>query len=231
MGRNKLPVVEVFKSIQGEGTYQGRFALFVRLGLCNLRCKFCDTTYALKPSKGWRNMLPDELAHELWQKYPDALPHLAITGGEPMLHENLIFELLKIVSNRVKTVEIETNGTILPKTLYKFSFITFNVSPKLSNSGEKKHKRIIEEALDFYSNLENVYFKFVIANESDIKEVIEIKDRFYIPQNRIFLMPMASTKRELLKNSKIVLNLAIRYGFNYSCRIQIEASGRRKRGI
>ncbi len=231
MGRDKLPVVEIFRSVQGEGPYQGRYALFLRLGLCNLRCKFCDTKYALHPTKRWRYVEPEELARELVQKYPDALSHLVITGGEPMLHENLIAKALKILLNRVKTLEIETNGTISPQILHKFSFVTFNVSPKLANSGEKKERRIVKEALEFYSNLKNAYFKFVIGDEKDIEEVLAIKEQFYIPGNKIYLMPMGKTKKDIRKNARVAFKLAITHGFNYSCRIQIEASGRAKHGI
>ncbi len=231
MGRDKLPVVEIFKSVQGEGPYQGRYALFLRLGLCNLKCKFCDTKYALTPGKNWRYVSPETLANELIRKYSDALFHFIITGGEPMLHEALIKELVGILLNRIRILEIETNGTIFPQFLHKFSFITFNVSPKLENSGEKAEKRIIKEVLELYSNLENAYFKFVISSEKDIEEVLAIKKQFYIPNNKIFLMPMGATKKEVRKNAQTAFKLAVKYGFNYSCRIQIEAGGRKKHGI
>ena len=231
MGRNKLPVVEIFSSIQGEGPYQGRAALFLRLGICNLRCSFCDTRYALFPSRKWKYLSPEELNALLLKKYAGKIKHLVITGGEPMLHEKLLFESLRTLFTRIDLLEIETNGTIIPEYFYRYSFVVFNVSPKLSNSQVPHKQRIIEPALEFYSNLPQSFFKFVIKDEHDIKEVLKIKEQFFIPSSKIFLMPLASTKKELRKNSPYVFKLAQKYGFNYSCRIQIDVFGGRKRGV
>jgi len=43
-----LQLAEIFYSVQGEGTWTGTPAVFVRLAGCNLACDFCDTDYALK---------------------------------------------------------------------------------------------------------------------------------------------------------------------------------------
>ena len=43
-----LQLAEIFYSIQGEGTWSGTPAVFVRLAGCNLACDFCDTDYSLK---------------------------------------------------------------------------------------------------------------------------------------------------------------------------------------
>ena len=42
---NFLKIQEIFYTIQGEGIYSGYPAVFVRLGGCNLACKFCDTDF------------------------------------------------------------------------------------------------------------------------------------------------------------------------------------------
>ena len=41
-----MKVNEIFKSIQGEGILMGLPTIFIRLTGCNLRCKWCDTTYS-----------------------------------------------------------------------------------------------------------------------------------------------------------------------------------------
>ncbi len=231
MGRNKLPVVEIFPSIQGEGPYQGRYGLFIRLGICNLRCSFCDTKYALFPSKKWKYMEPEEINKLLLTTYPDKLKHLILTGGEPMLHEKLLHEALKTLFGRIDLLEIETNGTIIPQYFHRYSFVIFNVSPKLSNSQVPYNQRIVEESLEFYSNLSQSYFKFVVKDHKDLEEVLMFKEKFFIPSNKIFLMPLASTKKELRRHSINVFKLAVKFGFNYSCRIQIDIFGGKKRGV
>ena len=46
-GTDKLKVVEIFDSIDGEGKRTGQPCTFIRLAGCNLRCSYCDTLYAL----------------------------------------------------------------------------------------------------------------------------------------------------------------------------------------
>ena len=43
-----LGLAEIFYSVQGEGTWTGTPAVFVRLAGCNLACTFCDTDYSLR---------------------------------------------------------------------------------------------------------------------------------------------------------------------------------------
>ncbi|HEY6020017.1 MAG TPA: 7-carboxy-7-deazaguanine synthase QueE, partial [Candidatus Paceibacterota bacterium] len=54
-------VKDIFYTIQGEGPYAGRPAVFVRLGGCNLRCAFCDTDF----SNGVKEMGPHEIADKI----------------------------------------------------------------------------------------------------------------------------------------------------------------------
>ena len=62
-----IKVCEIFASIQGESTYAGMPCVFIRLGGCNLRCNYCDTTYAairrpLHPGIDYIAKLSQELA-------------------------------------------------------------------------------------------------------------------------------------------------------------------------
>ena len=100
-----LNVVEIFKSIQGEGANVGRAAVFVRLGGCNLACWYCDTDWS-ESSK----MTVSEIRKEVnkltdTKEFPKSL--LIWTGGEPTIQ--LTDEILE--SFRDYTNCIETNGT------------------------------------------------------------------------------------------------------------------------
>ena len=55
---------EVFVSYQGEGAHVGRRHLFIRLAGCNLRCSYCDTSYALDPPARFRLYQRGEVAQE-----------------------------------------------------------------------------------------------------------------------------------------------------------------------
>jgi len=115
MKKQKLPIVEIFNSIQGEGANSGMYATFIRLAGCNLSCAFCDTDYEVKKEMTIRKIVD----------WPYMLKNVVITGGEPMIHDiRPLVDVLKFDHQ----VYIETNGTIhVP--FYPFdAWIT--VSPK-----------------------------------------------------------------------------------------------------
>ncbi|MGR3218631.1 MAG: radical SAM protein [Candidatus Anammoxibacter sp.] len=101
----KLKVNEIFRSIQGESTFTGLPCVFVRLSGCNLRCVYCDTTYAY--DKG--TVTEISAICETVENYEIDL--VCITGGEPLL-QNGTPTLAKILKAKGHTVLIETNGSV-----------------------------------------------------------------------------------------------------------------------
>ena len=99
-----LKVNEIFYSIQGESSFAGLPCVFVRLTGCNLRCSWCDTTYAY--DEGLEFSLEAILARI--RSYPCSL--VEITGGEPLL-QNDTSVLAKLLLNQGYTVLVETNGS------------------------------------------------------------------------------------------------------------------------
>lgn len=132
-------ITEIFKSIQGEGTRAGLPCIFVRLTGCNLRCIWCDTTYAFH---GGKKMSVDEVlarVDELARRPQGthassaAVPLVELTGGEPLLQEE-IYPLAEKLLASGYTVMIETSGERyvgkLPKEVIKI------VDVKCPDSGE-----------------------------------------------------------------------------------------------
>ena len=74
-----VDVCETFSSIQGESSFAGMPCFFIRLAGCNLRCRYCDTTYAYAPG---RDVSIRELTAEAEKS---GTPLVEITGGEPLL--------------------------------------------------------------------------------------------------------------------------------------------------
>lgn len=103
-----LWVQEVFYTLQGEGPFIGRPAVFVRLAGCNLACWFCDTEFE---SSTWRPELP-----ELLTAVEAAIPAgarcdlVVLTGGEPL--RQAVGPLLAALLDAGFRVQIETNGTL-----------------------------------------------------------------------------------------------------------------------
>ena len=101
------PINEIFYSIQGESSFVGQPCVFVRLSGCNLRCAWCDTTYAYHEHT---DMTLAEILDEV-DKYPCNL--VEITGGEPMCQGDATCMLMAELLKKNKTVLLETNGSIL----------------------------------------------------------------------------------------------------------------------
>jgi len=130
-----LNVVEIFKSIQGEGANAGRAAVFVRLTDCNMSCWYCDTDW----SKG-QNMTVDEVLSEV-KKLTNPVVHpnslLIWTGGEPTIQ--LTDEILEYFEDYCNC--IETNGTNpVPD---KIEYIS--CSPKVSSAVLRKNFSHVNE--------------------------------------------------------------------------------------
>ena len=100
-----LSVNEIFYSIQGESTYAGRPCVFVRLAGCDLRCTWCDTSYAF--SEGHK-MSIDEIVRQVGEY---GSPLVEVTGGEPLLQED-VYPLMERLLAGGRTVLLETGGQI-----------------------------------------------------------------------------------------------------------------------
>ena len=107
---NSLEVHSVFNTIQGEGPFTGRQAVFIRLAGCNLQCPACDTDYT---TDRW-NSTPFALL-QFVQEMHNAPGLVVITGGEPF-RQNIHF-LVQMLLAEGYTVQIETNGTLPPPTI------------------------------------------------------------------------------------------------------------------
>lgn len=114
-GKIKFKVNEIFKSIQGESSFAGLSCAFIRLSGCNLRCSYCDTTYAYKAG---RYMSIDEIV----SKTASLDTHIMeLTGGEPLWQtevRTLIDALVNLADGRVRKIE---PGTIKPRLLIETS--------------------------------------------------------------------------------------------------------------
>ena len=213
-----LRVAEMFgPTIQGEGRNAGRRTHFIRLSGCNLACSWCDTPFTwdwkgqngvaydkAKESSVW---LIDELTK--WC-IDNNVSNVVITGGEPLTQAGPLSVLLDELSYLGIYVEVETNGT-RPCPYEGHGHVQWNVSPKLSTSGNKRGLR--PKALATFPR--SAIFKFVITDPSDLDEILAL----HLPAEQVWLMPEGRTAREVNEKAPMVADLAIAHGFNFSHRI------------
>ena len=80
-GGKKLPLVEEFYTIQGEGYHTGKAAYFIRIGGCDVGCAWCDTKFSWNPSL--HPLVEAERIVENITGHPAAA--VVVTGGEPLM--------------------------------------------------------------------------------------------------------------------------------------------------
>jgi 7-carboxy-7-deazaguanine synthase len=100
-----LRITEIFLSLQGEANTVGRPTIFVRLTGCPLRCQYCDSEYAFS---GGTMMGLDTILGEVEEL---GVPHVTVTGGEPLAQPNAIALMQKLVDVG-KSVSLETSGAL-----------------------------------------------------------------------------------------------------------------------
>ena len=177
-----MKVNEIFKSIQGESSWQGYPCVFVRLSGCNLRCSWCDTKYAYENGN---EMSIDEIINTVGaglapaQTIDKATARVAptlieITGGEPLLQEEiyeLSEKLLDVGANgRSPILLVETNGSIPANRLDSRIIRIIDIKCPGSGMSGKMH----------WDNLKNLRptdeIKFVLSDKRDYdwaKDVIK----------------------------------------------------------
>ena len=151
-----LKLSEIFLSIQGESTYAGLPCIFIRLAGCNLRCKYCDTTYSYETKF---EKYSEDILKEIQQYKPIKL--VEITGGEPLIQSE-IYDLLTILYDNEYEILLETNGTI---NLEKIpDYVTKIVDVKCPGSGFEDS--FLTENFKHIS-LQKDEIKFVISDRQD----------------------------------------------------------------
>jgi len=150
-----MRVTEIFFSIQGEGTRAGRPCVFVRFTGCDLRCCYCDTTYAFT---GGRSMLREEILAEV-ARYPCRL--VLLTGGEPLLQPDLP-ELSRELLARGYEVTVETHGQ-RPLDALPAEVVSI-VDVKTPGSGEATTDLAYLDRLRSHDEV-----KFVVCSEADFR--------------------------------------------------------------
>lgn len=171
-----LPLVEIFETVEGEGTAAGYPTTFVRLFGCPLRCVWCDTKYSYPPYHAEMSLSIRDIVQRV---SANQARRVCLTGGEPLLYERQATLLLQELAKLPQMVDIhvETSGAIdLTPFLQEVqsSKVRYILDYKLFGSGEteKMHLPNVEK-LRVTDEL-----KFVIASRADFEQACQVLEEY-----------------------------------------------------
>ena len=239
-----LPILEVYRCVQSEGSRFGRPTIAIRTTGCTHRCYFgeggwCDSWYtSIHPEKGtfcFQDII------DIYDDNPQ-VKEMMITGGSPTMHTALMNELTMFASKRDIITTIETEGSHFLETPRRFDLVS--LSPKFSNSvpklgvktpgGKVTDERMIKQHNKFRLNHDAIkqtikyhhdyHYKPVWdGTEETLKEIEEFRVLHNIPKDKTFVMPAGDTREELIKMYPKVFEMVAEHGYNMTGRDHIIA--------
>ena len=235
----QLVVSEIFgPTVQGEGPSCGRRAAFVRLGLYNLDCPWCDTPYTWDwqgkngPPQSRADLVSMAPAEILAVIVPLDVDLVVITGGEPMLQRVGLGPLVTSLVRTGHRVEVETNGTILPNDLLLAVVDQWNVSPKLPHSGVDLDRAWKPEVLRELADTERAALKVVCKTPEDVDLVADLIAAHHLPFDRseVWVMPEGIDGSTIETHAQAIARTAIDHGYNLTTRLHVMVWGN-ERGV
>ncbi len=239
-----LPVLEVYRAVQSEGSRFGRPTIVIRTTGCTHRCYFgeggwCDSWYtSIHPEKG---IFKFQDIIDIYDENPQ-VKEMMLTGGSPTMHPVLINELTHFANERDIIITIETEGSAFVETDYPIGLIS--LSPKFSNSvpvvgavtpagrvvDEKfikihNRKRLnttaIKQMIEFHTDYH--YKPVWDGTPKNLEEIEAYRVELNIPKNKTWVMPAGDTREQLIKMYPLVFEMVAEHGYNMTGRDHIIA--------
>lgn len=174
-GGEKLPLVEDFYTIQGEGFHSGKAAYFIRLGGCDVGCAWCDAKDTWNP----RLYPPTPISEIVERAVACAAQSIVITGGEPLMYP--LDALTKMLAERGLAIFLETSGS--HPFSGKFDWVC--LSPK-------QKSKPLNEAYERADEL-----KVIIEKEEDLRWAEECAERV-AERCMLYLQPEWSVAEDIM---------------------------------
>ena len=239
-----LPILELYRCVQSEGSRFGRPTIAVRTTGCTHRCYFgeggwCDSWYtSIHPEKGTFTF------NDIIKIY-DENPHvkeMMLTGGSPTMHPALVNELTHFAHERDIIITIETEGSHFVETDYPINLLS--LSPKFSNSipvvgavtpggitvdqkfvnihnRKRMNTDAIRQMILFH---DDYHFKPVWdGTEGSLAEIEAYRVELNIPKDKTYIMPAGDTRETLIEMYPKVFDLCAEHGYNMTGRDHIIA--------
>ena len=239
-----LPVLEVYRCVQSEGSRFGRPTIAIRTTGCTHRCYFgeggwCDSWYtSIHPEKG---IFTFQDIINIYDENPQ-VKEMMLTGGSPTMHPALVNELTHFANERDIIITIETEGSHYIETDYPINLIS--LSPKFSNSvpvvgaitpggkvvDEKfvkihNRKRLnttaIKQMIEFHTDYH--YKPVWDGTPKNLEEIEAYRVELGIPKEKTYVMPAGDTRETLVEMYPLVFEMVAEHGYNMTGRDHIIA--------
>ena len=161
-----LKIASIFTTIDGEVTFGGPWCwtTFVRLGGCNLRCwrssGFCDAPHTLDLNFPYPERTPEQVFNKVCEM---GVERVTITGGEPLLQEEALYELMKLIRSEGFDATLETSGSLPIGRPDYFDSVIMDVKPPSTQMAKK----------NFVGNMARLrkcdYVKVVLEDKADFE--------------------------------------------------------------
>jgi organic radical activating enzyme len=222
-------VTRVISSVESSGSIEEVVQLTTSTGTfvaAGFVVKNCDTKYTWDWQNHDRQLetleLPvTDVAAGIRDRAGRTVQTVVVTGGEPLLQQQDLVELFGELRKYDFRIEIETSGTIEPVEELAKLVAQWNVSPKLSNSGNALPARLRGGPLTWFAGMKTANFKFVITHASDLDEVEQLCSRFGIERHRILLMPEATESHRLVETGRWLADECVKRGFRLTTRLHV----------
>jgi len=239
-----LPILELYRCVQSEGSRFGRPTIAVRTTGCTHRCYFgeggwCDSWYtSIHPEKGTFTF------NDIIKIY-DENPHvkeMMLTGGSPTMHPALVNELTHFAHERDIIITIETEGSHFVETDYPINLLS--LSPKFSNSipvvgavtpggvtvdqklvnihnRKRMNTEAIKQMIDFH---DDYHYKPVWdGTDKNLDEIEAYRIELGVPKDKTYIMPAGDTRETLIEMYPKVFEMCAERGYNMTGRDHIIA--------
>ncbi len=173
-----MKINEVFKSIQGESSYAGFPFVFIRTAHCDLRCRWCDTSYAFHEG------VERSIASLLDEVKDWGCPNVAVTGGEPLLQDE-VYPLMTHLLDEGYRVLIETSGSHPIDRIDPRAIVIMDI--KCPGSG--MDHTVCWENIKQLKPVDEI--KFVIADRSDFDWAVRVLTEYpSLKKNTLLFSPV-----------------------------------------
>lgn len=181
----KIPVVELFgPTIEGEGKLIGTQTHFIRFGLCDYKCRRCDSMHAVDPNMvkqlaAWKTQAEifDALKEHAKRQGSQHVKNVTFSGGNPAIHD--LSELCQLLVDDGWTIFVETQGTKAPEWFALCHEIV--CSPKSPGMGETFEPAAFEAFVEKVATYGVVYgtqlsIKIVVFSAQDLEFAVGVAE-------------------------------------------------------